>query len=96
MKTTTTAVPFTMLSLKLMPQRTGPKTPKTSKYAEVIEAANKYQRKGAVIDLTDATPTVRNRHYANIVSALKSRGLTKVLKLTQRGNQLWIHKASKK
>ena len=79
-----------------MPQRTGPKTPKTSKYAGAIEAANKYKRKGAVIDLTDATRTTRNRHYASITSALKSRGLAKVLQLSQRGNQLWIHKSSKK
>ena len=96
MKTPTTAVPFTLVSLTKMPRRGGPATPRTSKYAAAIEAANKYTRKGAVIDLTNTTPVVQNRHYANLVSALKSRGLTKTLQLTKRGEQLWIHKATKK
>jgi len=95
MKTTTTAVPFKMVSLKLMPPRTRTGRPMNSKYAPAIEAALKHKRTGAVIDLTDATDTDRARHYSNVLSAIRSRGLVGTLKITRRADALWIHKTSR-
>ena len=91
--TTQTPVAFTVMSLNKMPSRSRGKSTTTSRYAVAIDAAAKYKRKGVVLDVTGLPAKTIAVNTASIVSAIKSRGLAKTLKVSKRENQLWIHRA---
>ena len=93
---TNTPVTYNVVTLSSIPPRLNtPKTTKTSRYHDAIQAATKYTKRAILLNTPElTTPKQAMIARYSVLSALKSRKLEKTVMVLQRGAKLYLRRTT--